>query len=282
MIESGDMFRAGGPPELRPLGETEFLNGVAAMFASGKYGATLAGAGIVGCPDLAARRAGTAGDRGLHRGRRRPFLRRAQPAHLARSRRASASHAPGRATSCAMPAFRAGLRMPRRLWSTPSMPMSYHRAATGADRACACRARCAASSSITPAVRQESVPCRQSAMKCFGVWESHIRELAQCPNVFMKLGGLGLPVMGFGFQGRMPQASSQRAGGCLAPLFRNLYRGLRSEPVHVRKRFSARQGSLQLPVIWNAFKRIAAGCSPDEKAALFCGTAARAYRLKLA
>ncbi len=42
MIESGDMFRAGGPPELRPVGETEFLNGVAAMFASGKYGATLA------------------------------------------------------------------------------------------------------------------------------------------------------------------------------------------------------------------------------------------------
>ena len=41
MIESGDMFRAGGPPELRPVGETEFLNGVAAMFASGKYSATL-------------------------------------------------------------------------------------------------------------------------------------------------------------------------------------------------------------------------------------------------
>jgi predicted TIM-barrel fold metal-dependent hydrolase len=35
-------------------------------------------------------------------------------------------------------------------------------------------------------------------------------------------------------------------------------------------------------VIWNAFKRIAAGCSPDEKATLFGGTAERAYRLKLA
>ena len=33
VIESGDMFRADGPPELRSLGETEFLNGVAAMFA---------------------------------------------------------------------------------------------------------------------------------------------------------------------------------------------------------------------------------------------------------
>ena len=52
MIESGDMFRASGPPELRPVGETEFLNGVARCSRSGKYGPTLAGAGIVGCPDL--------------------------------------------------------------------------------------------------------------------------------------------------------------------------------------------------------------------------------------
>ena len=31
--------------------------------------------------------------------------------------------------------------------------------------------------------------------------------------------------------------------------------------------------------IWNAFKRITAGASADEKAALFSGTAARVYRL---
>src|SRR5262249_26861000 len=53
VIESGDMARADGPRELAPVGEVEFLNGVAAMFASGKYGPTLACAGIVGCPDLA-------------------------------------------------------------------------------------------------------------------------------------------------------------------------------------------------------------------------------------
>ncbi len=32
-------------------------------------------------------------------------------------------------------------------------------------------------------------------------------------------------------------------------------------------------------VLWNSFKRIAAGCSADEKAALFHDTAARVYRL---
>jgi L-fuconolactonase len=35
------------------------------------------------------------------------------------------------------------------------------------------------------------------------------------------------------------------------------------------------------PVVWNAFKRLAAGCSGDEKAALFHNTAARFYRLDL-
>jgi len=34
-------------------------------------------------------------------------------------------------------------------------------------------------------------------------------------------------------------------------------------------------------VLWNAFKRIASGCSPTERAALFAGTAERVYRLDL-
>src|SRR5262249_6361678 len=42
----------------------------------------------------------------------------------------------------------------------------------------------------------------------FASWEKHILALAECPNVFIKLGGLGLPVMGFGFNGREPPASS--------------------------------------------------------------------------
>jgi len=39
-----------------------------------------------------------------------------------------------------------------------------------------------------------------------------------------------------------------------------------------------RWGSYQ--VCWNAFKRISAGATPTEKADLFAGTAARAYRIE--
>src|SRR5258705_10771565 len=52
-LECHSMYRAGGPPELRPVGETEFVAGVAAMSDSGRFGPTRVAAGIVGFADLA-------------------------------------------------------------------------------------------------------------------------------------------------------------------------------------------------------------------------------------
>src|SRR5215475_7950778 len=51
-LECHAMYRAHGPAEMRPVGETEFVAGIAAMGASGLYGATRVAAGIVGVPDL--------------------------------------------------------------------------------------------------------------------------------------------------------------------------------------------------------------------------------------
>src|SRR5438105_819981 len=51
-MECGSMYRAGGDPAFRCVGETEFVNGVAAMSASGLYGDSRACAGIVGHVDL--------------------------------------------------------------------------------------------------------------------------------------------------------------------------------------------------------------------------------------
>src|SRR5260221_5039568 len=55
--ECRSMYRADGPPEMRPIGETEFVAGIAAMSASGDYGKTRVAAGIVGAAHL------TLGDR---------------------------------------------------------------------------------------------------------------------------------------------------------------------------------------------------------------------------
>ena len=53
-VQCGTMYRADGPEEFKPIGETEFVNGVAAMSASGNYGPIRACAGIVGHADLTA------------------------------------------------------------------------------------------------------------------------------------------------------------------------------------------------------------------------------------
>ena len=51
-IECGAMFKADGPEPMRAIGETEFVNGIAAMSASGLYGPTRVAAGIVGTAPL--------------------------------------------------------------------------------------------------------------------------------------------------------------------------------------------------------------------------------------
>jgi hypothetical protein len=51
-MECGAMYRAAGPEAFSPVGETEFVNGIAAMSASGLYGETRACASIIGFADL--------------------------------------------------------------------------------------------------------------------------------------------------------------------------------------------------------------------------------------
>src|SRR5262249_29778888 len=51
-VDCRAMYRKTGPVELRSLGETEFVTGVAAQCASGAFGPCLVGAGIVGKVDL--------------------------------------------------------------------------------------------------------------------------------------------------------------------------------------------------------------------------------------
>jgi hypothetical protein len=56
--ECRSMYRANGPVEMRPVGEVEFVAGIAAMSASGGYGPIKVAQGIVGYADLAPRRSG--------------------------------------------------------------------------------------------------------------------------------------------------------------------------------------------------------------------------------
>ena len=112
-------------------------------------------------------------------------------------------------------------------------------------------------------------------------WRSSMAELAKCPNVYVKLGGLGMPYLGLGFETHAKPATSAQLAESWGPLFKHCIDQFGPNRCMFESNFPPDRDSVSYPVIWNAFKRIAAAYSADEKRALFHGAAAKAYRLNL-
>jgi predicted TIM-barrel fold metal-dependent hydrolase len=110
-------------------------------------------------------------------------------------------------------------------------------------------------------------------------WRASMTKLAKCPNVVVKLGGLGMSYLGLGFDKLDAPASSQQLAAAWGPLYAHCIDAFGPARCMFESNFPPDQASVDYPVIWNAFKRIAAGYSADEKRALFYGTAATVYRL---
>lgn len=115
----------------------------------------------------------------------------------------------------------------------------------------------------------------------FQQWSAGIRELARRPNVHVKLGGLGMRVSGFGFHEMQAPPGSEQLATLWHPYIETCINAFGAERAMFESNFSVDKISYSYPVLWNAFKRLAAGCSTDEKANLFSRTAARVYRLPL-
>jgi predicted TIM-barrel fold metal-dependent hydrolase len=113
----------------------------------------------------------------------------------------------------------------------------------------------------------------------FREWRRHIEALAQCPNVHVKLGGLGMRLFGFDVHRRELPPSSEELAALWQPYIETCIAAFGASRAMFESNFPVDKGSGSYPVFWNAFKRIAAGCSADEKAALFAGAATRFYRL---
>ncbi len=111
-------------------------------------------------------------------------------------------------------------------------------------------------------------------------WSAGVQALARCPNVFMKLGGLGMPINGFDYHtAPMPptlDSSSPRTGVRSSSRASSAFGAARCM---FESNFPVDKAMCSYPVLWNAFKRIAAGASASEKSALFHDTATDCYRL---
>src|SRR5436190_614302 len=113
----------------------------------------------------------------------------------------------------------------------------------------------------------------------FATWKTQIDELARCPNVVAKLGGLNMEVNGYGWEHRPLPPTSAELAQATRRYFEHTIDRFGAKRCMFESNFPVDKLSCSYTVLWNSFKRFSKGYSADERADLFYGTAARVYRL---
>ena len=114
----------------------------------------------------------------------------------------------------------------------------------------------------------------------FAHWSSSIRSLASCPNVFVKLGGLGMRINGFGFDHTSDPPSSETLATTWRPYIETCIERFGPRRCMFESNFPVDKGSYGYGEGWNAFKLLTRNASSDERTALFSGTVVRVYHLQ--
>jgi L-fuconolactonase len=275
-VQATSMYRATGPVEMRPVGETEFINGIAAMSASGLYGKTRICAGIVGHADLtlgsrvepvlaALARAG--GDR--FRGIRHIT---AWDASIAAS-----PNYPAPPHLLADKTFREGFAVLSRLGLSFDAWL-YHPQIDDVGNLAA------AFPNAKIVLNHVGGPIGTGAYQgkrdeVFSKWAASIKALAAHQNVYIKVGGLGQGINGFDLNQQTDPPSSEMVANTFRPYFETCIAAFSPARSMFESNFPVDKVSYSYPVFWNACKLLTKGTSATEKADLFAGTAARFYRL---
>ncbi len=276
-LEWLSMYRASGPEEMRPVGEIEFANGVAAMCASGSYGKPRVCAGIVGHADLML---------GARVGKVLEVMVVAGGGRF-RGIRYIASSDPDQAQWGATAVRPEGLLLDKRLREgfAQLAPLGlsfdawvYHpQLGDLVDLARAFPGTPIILNHVGGPIGLGRYKGKRDAV--FADWSARIRELAACPNVAVKLGGLGMKMFGFDVhEGELPPSSEQLATAW-RPYMETCISAFGPKRAMFESNFPVDKGSYGYGVFWNACKRLAQGASTPEKADLFRGTASRFYRL---
>jgi predicted TIM-barrel fold metal-dependent hydrolase len=279
-MECGAMYRADGPELLRCVGETEFVNGVAAMTASGIYGDVRACAGIVGHVDLRegavvedALRSHIAAGHGRFRGIRHSASYDDDPMVL--------GPLAGRTTAGLYldRKFREGFAVLGKLglsfdaWMLePQLPDLIDLARAFPD--------------TTIILDHVGTPLgvgryQGKREERFDEWKKNIRALAKCENVHVKLGGLPMPFAGWRKSWHEPQPSSEQLAKEWKPYIETCIEAFGPQRGMFESNFPVDRFGSTYVTLWNAFKRLAKDYSADEKTALFSGTASKVYRVHL-
>ena len=276
-VEARAMYRADGPEEMRPVGEVEFVQGLAAASASGLYGPCRAAAGIVG-------------NANLHLGERvEPVLAALQAASPNRFRgiRHSVTWDPNPEVDnvaalngegqLATDEFRVGARVLARMGFSLEGWLYFHQLPELADFARAVPDLPIILNHIGGLMRTGPYANRDDEV--MPLWRSGISKVAACPNVTIKLGGIGMPRTGFDWHAREEPIGSEELGEAMAPLMNYCIEQFRPDRCMFESNYPVDKVSYSYNVMWNAFKRLSKGYSAPERADMFHDTAARVYRL---
>ena len=278
-VEARSMYRAGGPEALRPVGEVEFANGAAAMSASGGYGPAAICAGIVGHVNLLLGKAA------------RPVLEAEIAAGQGRFRGIRHSSAwDGDAKVAGMyalrprgllldPTFREGFACLAPLGLSFDAWLFHPQIGELADLARAFPDTKIVLDHCGGPIGVGSYANRREEI--FVGWKASIHDIAKCPNVVVKLGGLAMCLLGYDFHERPMPPSSKDAADAWRSYIETCIEAFGPGRCMFESNFPPDKGQCSYQVIFNAFKRIAAQYSEAEKTALFSKTATDCYRLRL-
>jgi predicted TIM-barrel fold metal-dependent hydrolase len=122
-------------------------------------------------------------------------------------------------------------------------------------------------------------PYKGKRDEVFGEWHAALKDLSTCPNVTVKLGGLAMAICGFEFHLQPTAPSSQQLAEAWGPYYKACIELFGAKRCMFESNFPVDKAMCSYAVLWNAYKRIAAGASADEKAWLFKETASSVYRI---
>ncbi|MEC9445672.1 MAG: amidohydrolase family protein [Chloroflexota bacterium] len=271
-LEARSMYSEDATDELRSVGEVEFVQGLAAASASGVYGPSRAAAGIMGHADLKLGAdvapvldALQAASPNRFRGIRHNITWNNDPAWENRENEGVVTSP--KFIEGAKVLSQKGLRLDI-MQSFPQMPEIAEFAKAVPDLPIIVNHVGGVSRvGIYGGKDDEIIP----------VWRDGVTALAACPNVTMKLGGLGMPRFGFGWHTRETPIGSEELAEAMKPWMRHCIEQFGPDRCMFESNFPPDKVSFSYNIMYNAFKLLSKDYSATERAALLHDTAVRVY-----
>ena len=273
-VEARSMYRTDGVENFRSVGEVEFVQGLAAASASGLYGPTRAAAAIIGAADISLGKAVEPILEGLQaaspnrfRGVRRAATWDPHPDVENRAEKGLLATADFKAGAQLL--VSKGLILENTIYF-PQLPELAAFANTVPDLTIVLN-HIGGLYRVGPYANRDN--------EVLPEWQSGITAVAGCPNIYLKLGGVGQPRYGFDWHTWDKPIGSEDLAQALSPLMTYCIDQFGPDRCMFESNFPPDKVSSSYNVLFNAFKRLSSGYSSSERAALFHDTAVKVYKI---